>query len=255
MKIATWNVNSIKVRLEHVLAWLEEHQPDVLALQETKSIDENFPLAAIEAAGYHALFTGQKTYNGVALLSRTQGKDIITDFPTFDDPQRRILGATFGQVRILNLYVPNGAVVDSDKYHYKLTWLQHLQHYVQTTMADFPYFILLGDFNIAPSDDDVYDPAAWQGKILVSPPEREALQNIINLGFSDCFRLFEQPAQSFSWWDYRAASFRRNLGVRIDLILANDALQSRCQQCDIDKVPRSLPRPSDHTPVVAVFEV
>jgi len=252
-KIATWNVNSLRIRLPQLLDWLKEHQPQVMALQETKVPDELFPHAEFEAVGYHSLFAGQKTYNGVALLSRMPGSEVITDLPGWNDLQRRILGVTYDPIRILNLYVPNGASVSSDKYDYKLHWLKYLYDYVKISLETNPHLVILGDFNIAPQDVDVYDPKAWQGKIMVSPPEREALQNLLNLGLSDTFRLFEQPERSFSWWDYRAAAFRRNLGVRIDLILASHSL--KCQSCTIDTQLRTLERPSDHAPVIATFDI
>jgi exodeoxyribonuclease III len=252
LKIATWNVNSLRVRLPHLLDWLSTHQPDIMALQEIKMTDEQFPLAEIETAGYDALFAGQKTYNGVALLSRKPGSDVITDLPNFNDPQRRFLGATYDNLRILNVYVPNGASVGSDKYQYKLAWLNQLQDYLRGHFKQHSHLIVLGDFNIAPEDQDVYDPSAWAGKILVSPEERNALQNLLHLGLQDTFRLFEQPADSFSWWDYRQGSFQRNHGVRIDFILASTALQ--CTACTIDMAPRRLERPSDHAPVVATFQ-
>ncbi|MEK8015759.1 MAG: exodeoxyribonuclease III [Candidatus Parabeggiatoa sp.] len=255
IKIATWNVNSLRVRLPQVLNWLTSTAPDIVALQETKMTDEQFPLEEIQAAGYHALFSGQKTYNGVALLSRSEGYDVIRDLPGLDDPQRRVLGATYDSLRVLNLYVPNGSAVGSDKYHYKLNWLNHLQHYIRNTKKHYPRFIVLGDFNIAPEDRDLYDPAAWAGNILVSPPERAALQDLLDLGLDDTFRLFEQPPACFSWWDYRAGAFQRNHGVRIDLILASQALSSNCTDCTIDIGPRRNERPSDHAPVVATFRV
>ncbi len=252
-KIATWNVNSLRVRLPQVLDWLASTAPDIIALQEIKMTDKQFPLEEIQAAGYHALFSGQKTYNGVALLSRVEGSEVITDLPHLDDPQRRVLGATYGTLRVLNLYVPNGAAVDSDKYQYKLNWLKHLHDYIRESLTHYPHLIVLGDFNIAPEDRDVYDPAVWEGKILVSPPERAALQDLLGLGLRDIFRLFEKPHASFSWWDYRGGAFRRNHGVRIDLILASTALSSHCHTCVIDIAPRRLERPSDHAPVVATF--
>ncbi len=255
LKIASWNVNSLKVRLPQVIDWLNEHQPDVLALQEIKTQDQNFPLADIQAAGYHAAYAGQKTYNGVALLTRQPVNHVVTDFSNFDDPQRRILAATYGEVRIWNVYVPNGAMVDSEKYAYKLNWLEQLRQTLIAELKIYSQLIVLGDFNIAPQDADVYDPPSWAGKILVSPKERAALQALQNLGLQDTFRLFEQTEKSFSWWDYRVNSFKRNLGVRIDLILANKALISTCQSSFIDKQPRSLPKPSDHTPVVATFDI
>lgn len=249
--IATWNVNSLRVRLTQVLDWLQSHQPDVLALQETKLSDPEFPTEAMAMAGYQVAFAGQKTYNGVALLAREPLTEIITDLPGLDDPQRRVLGATVAGLRVLNLYVPNGQAVDSEKYHYKLNWLAHLQRFVEAELQRYPKLVVLGDFNIAPEDRDVHDPAAWAGKILCSDPERVALQGLLGAGLVDTFRQFEQPDESFSWWDYRAAGFRRNRGLRIDLILASQALC--CQSCEVDREPRKLERPSDHAPVVARF--
>ncbi|MDM8561698.1 exodeoxyribonuclease III [Candidatus Parabeggiatoa sp. HSG14] len=253
LKIATWNVNSLRVRLLHVLDWLQNHKPDILALQEIKMTDAQFPIETIQEIGYHAIFSGQKTYNGVALLSRLEGNDIVTDLPLMEDPQRRVLGATYNSVRVLNLYVPNGEAVGSEKYYYKLNWLKHLHDYVRESLKNYSRLIVLGDFNIAPDDRDLYDPAVWKGRILVSELERNALKNLLDLGLSDTFRLFEQPPASFSWWDYRAGSFQRNRGVRIDLILASKTPSSDCITCTIDTEPRSLERPSDHTPVVATF--
>jgi len=253
MTIATWNVNSLRVRLPQLLNWLADNKPDIIALQETKTPDEHFPLAAVHAAGYQALFSGQKSYNGVALLSRHSAEAVITELPQFADPQKRVLAATYGNVRVVNLYVPNGASVDSEKYDYKLNWLSHLQAYLHAELERFPQLIVLGDFNIAPEDRDVYDPAAWTGKVLVSPPERAALQAIMALGFTDAFRLFEADSGHFSWWDYRAAGFRRNAGLRIDLILTSAALTESCSASYIDKEPRGWERPSDHAPVVAEF--
>lgn len=255
MKISTWNVNSLKVRLPHVLDWLAKVQPDVLAIQETKVTDEKFPKLDINDAGYEVVFAGQKTYNGVAVISRSQGKDIVTDVPDLDDAQRRILGATIDGTRILNLYVVNGSEVGSDKYTYKLGWLEKVTRYIQAQLAEHERLIVLGDFNIAPEDRDVHDPQAWHEKILCSTPEREALCTMLQLGLSDTFRLFEQPEAAFSWWDYRAAAFRRNMGLRIDLILASNALSTACMSCHIDKEPRKWERPSDHTPVIAEFSL
>lgn len=253
MKIASWNVNSLNVRLPQVLQWLETAQPDVLALQETKLIDEKFPAAEIEAAGYQVAFSGQKTYNGVALLSKHPIEDVITDIPGLDDPQRRILGATINNVRILDLYVVNGQEVGSEKYAHKLYWLGKVREYIAQDLAAHENYVVLGDFNIAPADADVHNPKSWYEKILCSTPEREALQSILDLGFSDTFRLFEQEEKSFSWWDYRMNGFKRNLGLRIDLILASKALAEQCQSSSIDKEPRGWGRPSDHAPVVAEF--
>ncbi|HRJ51919.1 MAG TPA: exodeoxyribonuclease III [Candidatus Thiothrix moscowensis] len=253
MKIATWNVNSLRVRLPHVLQWLAAAQPDVLAIQETKTVDEQFPLAEIEAAGYQAVFAGQKTYNGVAILSKSPATEIVTDIPGLDDPQRRILAATIDGIRVVDLYVVNGSEVGSDKYAYKLDWLAKVTAWLQQQAVQYPKLVVLGDFNIAPEDRDVHDPAAWAGQILCSAPERTALQAIQALGLSDVFRQFEQAENSFSWWDYRAAGFRRNLGLRIDLILASQTLADACTSCVIDREPRTWEKPSDHTPVIAEF--
>ena len=253
MKIATWNVNSLRVRLDHVCEWLESEQPDVLALQETKIRDEDFPLSSFTELGYRCAFSGQPTYNGVALITRAAPETIVTDLPGIDDPQRRVLGATIAGVRIYNLYVPNGQSVESDKYQYKLRWLDCLRAHLGDELKSHERCIVLGDFNIAPEDRDVHDPEAWAGKVLCSDPERAALGRLLELGFTDVFRCFEQPEQSFSWWDYRAAAFRRNRGLRIDLILATAALRKSCTECRIDVEPRRLERPSDHTPVVAEF--
>lgn len=251
-KIATWNVNSIRVRLPHLLDWLTTNQPDILALQETKTADKTFPSAAIQAVGYQALFSGQKAYNGVALLSRQVGTHIVTDFPTYQDPQRRILGVTYQSIRVISVYAPNGSPIGSEKYHYKLDWFSQLHTFLKTALKQHPFLIVLGDFNVAPTDQDVHN--QWVGDILVSEPEREALSRLTALGVEDTFRLFKQPEASFSWWDYRGGAFRRNHGARIDLILANSALSACCTNCWIDSVPRCLERPSDHTPVVATFD-
>ena len=255
MKIATWNVNSLKVRLPHVLDWLESEQPDVLCLQETKLTDENFPADDIRSAGYEVVYSGQKTYNGVATISRAAASEVITDVPGLDDPQRRILGTTIDGVRVLNLYVVNGQEVGSEKFEHKLHWLSKVADYIGTQLRDHERFIVLGDFNIAPADEDVHDPEAWHERILCSTPEREALGRMLGLGLQDTFRLFPQEEKSFSWWDYRAAAFRRNMGLRIDLILASQLLAENCTSCNIDKAPRRLERPSDHTPVVAEFSL
>lgn len=255
MKIATWNVNSLKVRLPHVLDWLAVAEPDVLCLQETKLTDENFPREEIESTGYHVVYSGQKTYNGVAIISRHEPRDVETDVPGLDDPQRRILGATVNGVRLLNLYVVNGQEVGSEKYDHKLFWLGRVTDYIGEQLKSHERFVTVGDFNIAPDDRDVYDPEAWHERILCSTPEREALRAILDLGLSDVFRQFDQEDKSYSWWDYRAAAFRRNMGLRIDLILASQALASSCTACYIDREPRRLERPSDHTPVVAEFSL
>ncbi|MEK6749643.1 MAG: exodeoxyribonuclease III [Pseudomonadota bacterium] len=254
MKIASWNVNSLRVRLPQLLQWLASEQPDVIGLQELKMQDEDFPVKELQEAGYHAVFNGQKTYNGVALLSRVAGDAAVRDLPGYDDPQKRVIAATYGDVRVINLYVPNGQAVGSDKYEYKLRWLKQLHEFLRLELQMHPKCVVAGDFNIAPEDRDVYDPDAWRDQVLCSAPEREALQSLFALGFKDSFRLFDQPAQSFSWWDYRAAGFRRNLGLRIDHILVSDVLAPACRSSRIDKVPRAWERPSDHAPVVAEFD-
>jgi exodeoxyribonuclease-3 len=254
MKIATWNVNSLRVRLPQVLDWLATNQPDVIAIQETKTVDEEFPLAAIQDAGYRAVFSGQKTYNGVAILSRAEAQDTITDPANLSDPQRRILAATFEDIRVVDLYVPNGSEVGSDKYAYKLDWLAKMRDFLADELSRHPKLVVLGDFNIAPEDRDVHDPEAWREKILCSTPEREAFRSWLELGLTDAFRLFPQEEASFSWWDYRAAGFRRNLGLRIDHILLAQPLATACRSCIIDKTPRKLERPSDHAPVIADIE-
>lgn len=253
MKIASWNVNSLNVRLPQVLTWLASAKPDILALQETKLIDEKFPADEIEAAGYRVAYSGQKTYNGVALLSRRPMTDVITDLPGLDDPARRILGATIDKVRVLNLYVVNGQEVGTEPYYYKLDWLERVGNYLERDLNGHAEYVLLGDFNIAPADADVHDPEVWRERILCSTPEREALRRILDLGFHDSFRLFEQEEKLFSWWDYRLNAFRRNMGLRIDLILASDAMAERCRSSNVDWVPRGWERPSDHAPVVAEF--
>lgn len=256
LKVATWNVNSLNVRLPHVLAWCADAQPDILGLQETKLVDEKFPTVALREAGYHAVYSGQPTYNGVALLSRTgPGVDVVTDIPGLDDPQRRIIAATFGDVRVIDLYVVNGMEVGSGKYDYKLHWLEQVTAWIAGEMKQHEKLIVMGDFNIAPEDRDVHDPEAWGDGILVSGPERDALQRLCELGLTDTFRQFEQEEKSFSWWDYRRVAFRRNAGLRIDLVLASKALSETCCAAWIDKEPRRQERPSDHTPVVAQFDI
>jgi exodeoxyribonuclease III len=250
MKIASWNVNSLNVRLPHLLQWLGTAAPDVVALQETKLEDAKFPVAAIADAGYRSVFSGQKTYNGVAILARSDPRDALTDVDGLQDPQRRILGATVGDVRIVNLYVVNGQAVGSEKFAYKLDWLAKVSAYLAMEMQRFPHVVVLGDFNIAPEDRDVHDPAAWHEQILCSTAERAALKGLLDLGLQDTFRLFTEEAGHYSWWDYRQAGFRRNLGLRIDLILASNALRARCRGAWIDRTPRTWERPSDHTPVV-----
>ena len=253
MKIATWNVNSLKVRLPHVLEWMSASEPDVLVLQEIKQVTEMFPSDDIAAAGYRSLANGQKTYNGVAVISKQEPVDAELEFPGFEDPQRRVIATTIGDVRVVNLYVPNGSEVGSEKYAYKLGWLAALRDYLSAQAERFENIVVLGDFNIAPADEDVYDAEKWGEAILCSPKERAALGELLDLGFTDVFRTFEQPEKSFSWWDYRAAMFRRNAGLRIDLILTNPAMTDRCTASYIDREPRTWERPSDHTPVIAEF--
>lgn len=250
MKIASWNVNSLGVRLPHVLTWCEQARPDILALQETKLEDARFPFEALAEAGYRALASGQKTYNGVAFLSRVEGDDALRDLPGIDDPQRRVLAASFGDLRVVNLYVVNGQDVGSEKYEYKLRWLRALRDWLAGEIVRHPKMVVLGDFNIAPDDRDVHDPEAWREKILCSTPEREALKGILDLGLHDSFRMFENGAGHFSWWDYRAAAFRRGLGLRIDLVLVSEALKPAVSAAAIDREPRTWERPSDHAPVV-----
>ncbi|MGH8145390.1 MAG: exodeoxyribonuclease III [Rhodanobacteraceae bacterium] len=250
MRIASWNVNSLKVRLPHLEQWCREAQPDVLALQETKLADDRFPRAEIEALGYQVAYSGQKTYNGVAILAREPLQDVVAGVPGFDDPQRRVLAATIGDVRIIDLYVVNGQSVGSEKYAWKLEWLRAVTDYLRAELQRHDKLVVLGDFNIAPDDRDVHDPDAWRGQILCSEPERAALRGILELGLVDSFRAFVEDAGHFSWWDYRQAAFRRNLGLRIDLVLASRGLRERMAAASIDRTPRTWERPSDHTPAV-----
>ncbi len=250
MKFATWNVNSLNVRLPHVLDWLQSNKPDVLCLQETKQEDQKFPYADLQAIGYQAAHIGQKTYNGVAIISRHSMADIQHNIPQFADQQQRLIAATIEGKRVVCAYIPNGQTVDSEKYQYKLRWLGALNGWLKNELSLHPNLLLLGDYNIAPEDRDCHDPNAWLGQVLVSPRERAAFQALLALGLHDSFRLFEQADKSFSWWDYRMMGFRRNQGMRIDHILVSDALKSQCTAAHIDKAPRKLERPSDHTPVI-----
>lgn len=254
MKIATWNVNSMNVRQGHVHEWLQAHQPDTLVLQEIKQPSEKFPIDALRDAGYYSIASGQKTYNGVAVISKFEPTDPVTDLPGLDDPQRRVLASTAGGVRVIDLYVPNGSEVGSEKYAYKLGWLASLRDFLQAELAEHEDVVVLGDFNIAPADADVHDPEKWGEAILCSPSERQALEDLLELGLVDVFRKFDQPEKTFSWWDYRAAGFRRNAGLRIDLILASKTMADRCTASYVDKEPRAWERPSDHAPVVAEFD-
>ncbi len=250
MKLVTWNVNSLNVRLPHVLDWLRDNQPDVLCLQETKQEDIKFPYADLKAAGYNAIHLGQKTYNGVAIISPHEITDVEHDIAGYDDEQKRVISATVNGIRVVCVYIPNGQAVNSEKYEYKLRWLQALTAWLESELKRYPKLVLLGDYNIAPDDRDCHDPAAWIGQILVSEPERTAFQKLTQLGLHDSFRLFEADTGHFSWWDYRMMGFRRGFGMRIDHILVSDLLKSACKSCVIDKGPRKLERPSDHTPVI-----
>ena len=253
MKLATWNVNSLKVRLPHLTGWLARAQPDVVCLQELKCEDAKFPRAELESAGYQAASFGQKTYNGVAILSRAPLHDVSTSIPGFPDEQKRVIAATVGGVRVICVYCPNGQAVGSEKYGYKLRWFAALKDYLAAELARHPRLAVAGDFNVAPEDRDVHDPKAWEGQVHVSEPERSAWRALLAIGLQDSFRLFEQPEKIYSWWDYRMVAFRRNAGLRIDQILVADELARRCSSCGVDKEPRKLERPSDHAPVVAEF--
>jgi exodeoxyribonuclease III len=251
MRIATWNVNSLKVRLPHLLDWLGQARPDVACLQETKTEDANFPLTELQAAGYRAVYCGQKAYNGVAILARSALTDVQHGIPHFADDPKRVIAATVEGIRVVCLYAPNGQAPGTDKYEYKLRWYDALAGWLQRELEREPHLAVLGDLNVAPEDRDVHDPKRWEGQIHVSEPERAALRKVLALGLADAFRMFPQPDREFSWWDYRLAAFQRNWGLRIDHILLAPALAKRCTGCSIDKAPRRRERPSDHAPVVA----
>jgi exodeoxyribonuclease III len=253
MKLATWNVNSLAVRLPQLIDWLAAHQPDVLVLQETKLTDDKFPQAEIAAAGYRAQWFGQKTYNGVALLSRLEAGEIVRNIPGFDDALARVITGTVDGVRIVGAYFPNGQAPGTDKFDYKMMWLRGLRDWLREELAAHPKLVLMGDFNIAPEDRDVFDPVAWAGQIHCTPEERGHFQQLCGLGLHDAFRLFDQPPKSWSWWDYRNLAFRKNQGLRIDIILVSDALKPAVRECVIDKATRKNERPSDHAPVWAVL--
>jgi exodeoxyribonuclease-3 len=255
MRIATWNVNSLRVRLPHLAQWLAANPIDAIGLQELKLTDEQFPRAEIEGLGLRAVHYGQKTYNGVAILARGSLTDVTTGIPGDDDPQRRVIAATIAGIRLVNVYVPNGQEVGSEKYAYKLAWLEKLRTWLKAELARHPKLAIVGDFNIAPEDRDVHDPAKWEGSVHVSAPERKALEAITRLGLVDLFRRFEQPPGTYSWWDYRMGAFRRNHGLRIDLVLASGALAACCKACSVDRSPRTWERPSDHAPVIASFDI
>ena len=250
MRLATWNVNSLTVRLPQLLAWLAEHPVDAIVLQETKVTDDKFPHAEIEAAGYRVQRFGQRTYNGVALLSRGEAGEMVKNIPGFDDEQARVIAGTVEGVRTIGAYFPNGQAPDSEKFVYKMRWQNALHDWVQAELARHPKLVLMGDFNVAPEDRDVYDPVAWAGQIHCTPEERAQFRRLVALGLADAFRLFEQPLKSWSWWDYRNLAFRKNQGLRIDHILVSEALRPRVAGCVIDKLPRKNERPSDHAPVV-----
>jgi exodeoxyribonuclease-3 len=250
MKVATWNVNSLRVRLPHLLDWLARHSPDAICLQETKCEDATFPADELRAAGYCSVHHGQRTYNGVAILSKAEGAGVCRGIPEFTDEQSRVIAADVGGVRLVSVYVPNGQSVGSDKYAYKLRWFEALANWLEKERAAHPRLAVMGDFNVAPEDRDVHDPAAWEGQVLFSEPERAALGRLFGLGFADAFRLFDQPERSFSWWDYRMNAFRRKMGLRIDHILLAPELAGVARACAIDIEPRKLERPSDHAPVI-----
>jgi exodeoxyribonuclease III len=250
MKIATWNVNSLTVRLPQVLDWLQANPVDALCLQETKLTDDKFPHAELTAVGYASEWFGQKTYNGVALLTREPALDVVKNIPGFEDEQARVIAGTVAGVRVIGAYFPNGQAPDSDKFVYKMAWLQALQDWVRSELTRHPKLVLVGDYNIAPEDRDVHDPVAWAGQIHCTPQERSHFQQLLGLGLVDAFRLFEQAPKSWSWWDYRNLAFRKNQGLRIDHILVSEPLKSQVSACVIDKLPRKNERPSDHAPVV-----
>lgn len=258
MKLATWNINSLNVRLPQVLAWLSQNPMDALCLQELKQDDDRFPIDAFREAGYEAHWAGQKTYNGVAIITPVLGRDDQRNIPGFDDPQQRVIATTLpspvGDIRVICVYCPNGQSLDSDKYEYKLNWYKALRDWLATELEKYPLMAVLGDYNVAPRDADVHDPAAWEGQVLVSEPERAALNALIDLGLVDSFLEFEHEEKPFTWWDYRRMAFRRNAGLRIDHILLSAELMKWCSACVIDKEPRRNEQPSDHTPVIATLD-
>ena len=254
MKLATWNVNSLSVRLPQVLDWLAAHPVDVLALQELKLTDDKFPAAAFEAAGYSAQWFGQKTYNGVALISRQPATDVVKNIPGFEDDMARVISATIAGVRVIGAYFPNGQEPGSDKFAYKMRWLDALREWVRGELVDHPRLVLLGDYNITFDDQDVWDPVGLAGTIHCTDEERAHLQALIGLGLSDAFRLFPQPEKSYSWWDYRMLGFQKNRGLRIDHILISEALKPLVRACSVDRAPRKNPQPSDHAPVTVTLD-
>ncbi|WP_454690591.1 exodeoxyribonuclease III [Achromobacter aloeverae] len=258
MQLATWNINSLNVRLPQVLDWLQASPVDVLCLQELKLTDDKFPVDAFTQAGYHAVWAGQKTYNGVAILSRQPGSGMVRNIPGLEDPQQRVLALTVpapgGDIRVICAYCPNGQAVGTEKYEYKLRWFAAMREWLKGELDLHPRLAVLGDYNVAPADADVHDPAKWEGQVLVSEPERDAFFALIDLGLVDSFRLFEQPEKTFSWWDYRMMGFRRNAGLRIDHVLLSNVLAQDCTACVVDKGPRGNPQPSDHAPVIATLK-
>ncbi len=257
LSVATWNVNSLKVRLPHLLDWVGQHRVDVVCLQETKLTDDKFPATELKAAGYSSVFAGQKTYNGVAILLRDGSEaapaDVQINLPNFADEQKRLIAVTIDGLRIVNGYFPNGQAVGSDKYDYKLKWLAALTEWLRGEVAQHDKLLLAGDFNIAPESRDVHDPTAWEGQVLCSEPERAAFRALLELGLKDSFRLFDQPERSYTWWDYRMQAFRRKMGLRIDHILLSTPLAANCRACTIDIEPRRREQPSDHAPVVTTL--
>lgn len=257
LTVATWNVNSLKVRLPHLLDWLRAHPVDVVCLQETKLSDENFPVEPLRAAGYRSVYAGQKTYNGVAILLREESTaaptDVQVNLPNFADEQKRLLALTLDGLRVIDAYFPNGQAVGSEKFDYKLAWIAALTDWLRDELTRHERLLLAGDFNIAPEPRDVHDPALWEGQVLFSEPERAAFRTLLALGLKDSFRLFEQPDRSYTWWDYRNLAFRRKMGLRIDHILLSAPLAARCTACTIDVEPRRREQPSDHAPVIATI--
>jgi exodeoxyribonuclease III len=255
VRLASWNVNSLRVRLPHLLDWLAEVKPDVACLQETKTEDVNFPVAELRDAGYHAVYCGQRAYNGVAILSKDEPKDVAHGIPDFADDPKRCIHATVNGIRIVCLYAVNGEAPGTEKYAYKMRWYEALTRWMKNELPRQPRLALLGDMNVAPEDRDVHNPKRWEGKIHVSEPEREALRNLMAVGFADAFRLFEQPEKQFSWWDYRLKAFERGWGLRIDLALLSPELAKRATACTIDIAPRKRERPSDHAAVVLELDI
>ncbi len=259
VNLASWNVNSLKVRLPHLLQWLETNPVDLLGLQELKLTDDNFPVQALNEAGYGAVYAGQKTYNGVAILykksSMPEPTDVQVNLPSYPDEQKRVIAATFGDLRFVSAYVVNGSEVGSDKFEYKKAWLDALLKDCAQWLSQYPKLALVGDYNIAPDDRDVHDPKAWKDQVLCSEDERSRWRALLNLGLIDSFRLFKQPEKTFSWWDYRMLGFQKNKGLRIDHVLLSQALASHCTASVIDRAPRKWEKPSDHAPAIATVHI